>query len=184
MAPTDAPSVSIGPFVSETDEAERDREKQETRRLLYVALTRARDRLYLSSALKDGTLVPGRGSLAEVLPESIKELFGRAATVFEAVRHDWMDRRVGALLRVEDLQDSRESGGPCSRLPLSGTSLRTRPARFGPIGEAPADQTFGYGMARGSFRQASRGARQNWKRHDRRAGPPLASGEFEVDRPG
>ena len=75
----DAPSVSIGPFVSETDEAERDREKQETRRLLYVAVTRARDRLYLSSPLKDGVLAPGRGSLAEVLPESIKNLFNPAS---------------------------------------------------------------------------------------------------------
>jgi ATP-dependent helicase/nuclease subunit A len=77
------PSVSVGPFVSETDEAERDREKQETRRLMYVALTRARDRLYLSSALKDGVLQPGRGSLAEVLPDSLKQLFGRAATAFD-----------------------------------------------------------------------------------------------------
>ena len=77
------PSVSVGPFVSETDEAERDREKQETRRLMYVALTRARDRLYLSSVLKDGVLQPGRGSLAEVLPESLKQLFGRAATAFD-----------------------------------------------------------------------------------------------------
>ena len=71
-------SVSVGPFVSELDEADRAREKHETRRLLYVAFTRARDRLYLASALKDGTLAPGRGSLAEVLPESIKALFGRA----------------------------------------------------------------------------------------------------------
>ena len=78
------PSVSVGPFVSETDEAERDREKQETRRLLYVALTRARDRLYLSSVLKDGLLQPGRGSLADVLPDSLKALFGRAAGAFEA----------------------------------------------------------------------------------------------------
>ena len=78
------PSVSIGPFMSETDEAEREREKQETRRLLYVALTRARDRLYLSSSLKDGALQPGRGSLAEVLPESLKPLFARAATAFDA----------------------------------------------------------------------------------------------------
>ncbi|MDQ3213485.1 MAG: UvrD-helicase domain-containing protein, partial [Acidobacteriota bacterium] len=76
------PSVSVGPFVSETDEAEREREKHETRRLLYVALTRARDRLYFSSLLKDGILVPGRGSLAEVLPDSMRELFGRAATSF------------------------------------------------------------------------------------------------------
>ncbi len=79
------PSVSVGPFVSDSDEAEREREKHETRRLLYVALTRARDRLYLSSVLKDGVLQPGRGSLAEVLPDSLKQLFPRAATAFEAV---------------------------------------------------------------------------------------------------
>jgi ATP-dependent exoDNAse (exonuclease V) beta subunit len=50
---------------------------------MYVALTRARDRLYLSSVLKDGVLQPGRGSLAEVLPDSLKQLFGRAATAFD-----------------------------------------------------------------------------------------------------
>jgi ATP-dependent helicase/nuclease subunit A len=82
--PEGEPSVSIGPFVSETDEVEREREKEETRRLLYVATTRARDRLYLSSTLKDGTLVPGRGSLAEVLPDSLKKLFAHASTAFEA----------------------------------------------------------------------------------------------------
>jgi len=71
-------SVSVGPFVSELDEADRAREKHETRRLLYVAFTRARDRLYLASALKEGALVAGRGSLAEVLPDSIKALFVRA----------------------------------------------------------------------------------------------------------
>jgi len=71
-------SVTVGPFVSEMDEAERLREKHETKRLLYVALTRARDRLYLASALKDGAMVPGRGSLAEVFPQSMKDLFARA----------------------------------------------------------------------------------------------------------
>ncbi len=60
------------------DEADREREKHETRRLLYVAATRARDRLYLSSALKEGAVVPGRGSLGEVLPASIKELISKA----------------------------------------------------------------------------------------------------------
>ena len=71
-------SITVGPFVSEMEEAERQREKHETKRLLYVALTRARDRLYLASALKDGALVPGRGSLAEVFPQSMKDLFARA----------------------------------------------------------------------------------------------------------
>ena len=81
----DEPSVSIGPFVSDTDEAEKERERHETRRLLYVALTRARDRLYLASTLKEGAFVPGRGSLAEVLPESLKVFFAGAANVFEEV---------------------------------------------------------------------------------------------------
>jgi len=78
------PSVSVGPFTSDADELERGREKHELRRLLYVAVTRARDRLYLSSVLKKGKIAPGPGSLAEVLPASIKELFERAATAFDA----------------------------------------------------------------------------------------------------
>ncbi|HSC25994.1 MAG TPA: UvrD-helicase domain-containing protein [Vicinamibacterales bacterium] len=80
VASGDTPSVSVGPFVSDADEADRERERHETRRLLYVAFTRARDRLYLSSALKDGVLAPGRGSLAEVLPDSMRAVFARAAT--------------------------------------------------------------------------------------------------------
>ncbi len=71
-------SVTVGPFVSEMDEAERQREKHEIKRLLYVALTRARDRLYLATALKDGVMAPGRGSLGEVLPPSIRALFAAA----------------------------------------------------------------------------------------------------------
>jgi ATP-dependent helicase/nuclease subunit A len=70
--------VAVGPFISETDELERSREREETKRLLYVALTRARDRLYLCSVLKDGVMQPGRGSLAEVLPDSLKALFAAA----------------------------------------------------------------------------------------------------------
>ena len=76
------PAVAVGPFASDVDEAERIRDKHELRRLLYVALTRARDRVYFSAALKEGTLVAGRGSLAEVLPPSVCGLFARAATVF------------------------------------------------------------------------------------------------------
>jgi ATP-dependent helicase/nuclease subunit A len=71
--------VSVGPFVSESDEAERFREREETKRLLYVALTRARDRLYLGTTLKDGSFSSGRGSLGDVLPDSFKTVFVRAA---------------------------------------------------------------------------------------------------------
>jgi ATP-dependent helicase/nuclease subunit A len=78
-------SVSVGPFISETDELERERERHETRRLLYVALTRGRDRLYLASTLKDGALVPGRGSLAEVLPDSLRRFLAHALTILPGV---------------------------------------------------------------------------------------------------
>ena len=46
----------------------RRREREETKRLLYVALTRARDRLYLGTVAQGWWIQPGRGSLAEVLP--------------------------------------------------------------------------------------------------------------------
>jgi ATP-dependent helicase/nuclease subunit A len=72
--------VAVGDFESEADEDGGAREREETKRLLYVAMTRARDRLYLGSALKDGRIQPGRGSLAEVLPPTLLERFGDAAT--------------------------------------------------------------------------------------------------------
>jgi ATP-dependent helicase/nuclease subunit A len=75
----EAPSVAVGDFQSEADEDHRAREQEETKRLLYVALTRARDRLYVSTVLKDGKVQPGRGSLAEVLPPALIEAMNTAA---------------------------------------------------------------------------------------------------------
>ena len=60
--------MAIADYQSEADEDAQAREREETKRLLYVALTRARDRLYLSAAVKDGVCRIGRGSLGEVLP--------------------------------------------------------------------------------------------------------------------
>src|SRR4029077_12894154 len=68
-------SVAIADYQSEADEDARARDREETKRLLYVALTRARDRLYLSATLKDGTFRPGTGSLGEVLPASVRSRF-------------------------------------------------------------------------------------------------------------
>jgi ATP-dependent exoDNAse (exonuclease V) beta subunit len=42
-------------------------------------VTRARDRLYLGTVLKDGVVQPGRGSLAEVLPASLIARFAEAS---------------------------------------------------------------------------------------------------------
>ena len=74
-----APAVSIGAFQSEADEEERVRDREETKRLLYVASTRARDRLYLGAQVAQGRFKPGGGSLGEVLPESLQRLFVSAA---------------------------------------------------------------------------------------------------------
>jgi ATP-dependent helicase/nuclease subunit A len=68
-------SVAIADYQSEADEDAQAREREESKRLLYVALTRARDRLYLSGALKDGVCRFGRGSLGEVLPAGVKSRF-------------------------------------------------------------------------------------------------------------
>src|SRR5205814_9516868 len=72
-------SVAVGDFRSDADEDDAAKETEETKRLLYVALTRARDRLYLGSVLKDGAFAAGRGSLGDVLPDSLKALFVAAA---------------------------------------------------------------------------------------------------------
>jgi ATP-dependent exoDNAse (exonuclease V) beta subunit len=73
------PAVSVGTLRFEADEEEKRRDREETKRLLYVAVTRARDRLYLATALgADGRLVAAPGSLAEVLPRSFSAVFGTA----------------------------------------------------------------------------------------------------------
>jgi ATP-dependent helicase/nuclease subunit A len=72
-------SVAIADYQSEADEDSVAREREETKRLLYVALTRARDRLYLSGSVGSNGFKPTRGALGEVLPVPIRALFARAA---------------------------------------------------------------------------------------------------------
>jgi ATP-dependent helicase/nuclease subunit A len=72
-------SVAVADYQSEADEDASARDREETKRLLYVALTRARDRLYLAGAAANGQFRPTRGSLGEVLPASLKALFVQAA---------------------------------------------------------------------------------------------------------
>ena len=104
--------VSVGPFVSESDEEERFREREETKRLMYVALTRARDRLYMATVLKDGALAMGRGSLADVLPDSVRGLFARAAQEpGDAVTWTAQSGREYRVRVCRDLPPQRESGG-------------------------------------------------------------------------
>ena len=81
------PSVSVAPFRSAADRDQRGRELEETKRLLYVAATRARDRLYLSATLTGGTIKAGAGSLAAVVPPALLEQL--ASGVAEGRRTTW-----------------------------------------------------------------------------------------------
>jgi ATP-dependent helicase/nuclease subunit A len=63
-------AVVIGGLTGQRDVAQLEAEREEAKRLLYVSLTRARDRLYLAAALRDGGFRPGHGSLGEVLPRA------------------------------------------------------------------------------------------------------------------
>jgi ATP-dependent exoDNAse (exonuclease V) beta subunit len=72
------PSVAIADYQSEADEDTQAREREESKRLLYVALTRARDRVYFSASVQEGKCRMGRGSLGEVLPDQVKALFVQA----------------------------------------------------------------------------------------------------------
>jgi ATP-dependent helicase/nuclease subunit A len=73
------PAIAVADFQSEADEETQARDREETKRLLYVALTRARDRLYLSATVQKGVCRPGRGSLGEVMPRSLVDLFVNVA---------------------------------------------------------------------------------------------------------
>ena len=81
VTPEEEPIVAVGDFESEADEDAAARDREETKRLLYVAVTRARDRLYLGSVLgRDGAFQAGRGGLGEALPAGLRQVFTAAAT--------------------------------------------------------------------------------------------------------
>jgi ATP-dependent helicase/nuclease subunit A len=74
------PMVGIGEHETDADADADARDAEESKRLLYVALTRARDRVYLAGVTDDsGRLVAAKGSLARYLPESLLLAFGAAA---------------------------------------------------------------------------------------------------------
>jgi ATP-dependent helicase/nuclease subunit A len=84
------PLVSIDGMLDEADAEVRGRDREETKRLMYVAVTRARDRLYLAASLKDGALRCGRGSLAELLPDSLRNTIVEARHQAAGGRVEWV----------------------------------------------------------------------------------------------
>jgi ATP-dependent exoDNAse (exonuclease V) beta subunit len=129
-------SVSVGDFISDADEDLKARDREETKRLLYVALTRARERLYLSVVLSNGRVQPGRGSLAEVLPQSMSEAMAAARSVVEEQETTWMAPggrahrfRVLPLSQVADRVPQRVGGVIEGVAPAASVDL------FGPIAD-------------------------------------------------
>jgi ATP-dependent helicase/nuclease subunit A len=84
------PRVTVGERrLGDEDEAEA-RDLEETKRLMYVAMTRGRDRLYLcATRSQDGRFAPGRGALGRVLPASLRALFDRLPAAPEGPA-DWL----------------------------------------------------------------------------------------------
>ena len=73
VSAADEIAVSVGTFASAADDDQADRDREEVKRLLYVAVTRARDRLYLATTLDErGRFTVMRGGLADVLPPDLR----------------------------------------------------------------------------------------------------------------
>jgi ATP-dependent helicase/nuclease subunit A len=81
--------LSIGDFQSDADQDTKVKDREETKRLLYVAVTRARDRVFLASEVKDGRFRAFGGSLGDVIPVSLRTLFETASLSPTAPAHNW-----------------------------------------------------------------------------------------------
>ena len=129
-------SVSIENFLSEQDTLEPELEREETKRLLYVALTRARDRLYLSAAAKDGTVKMGPHSLGQSLPPSLQQQVAGRGDAADGERLAWTGRSATHVLRVARRAEPRAGSRPAgaARTP----ALRRVGRTAGPVRRSPA----------------------------------------------
>ena len=118
-------SVSVGDFLSGADEDAAAREREEIKRLLYVAMTRARDRLYFASVLKEARLAPGRGSLAEVMPLTFLDLFSALPSAPDGEEIEWRSASGGVhRFRVCAGSDAPTPAQPdTARVPLEDFSM-------------------------------------------------------------
>jgi ATP-dependent exoDNAse (exonuclease V) beta subunit len=86
--PDDESAVVFGS--NDATALEDQRDEEELRRLLYVACTRARDRLYLAAELDArGQVRRGARSLGNLLPATLLTAFAQVAATPEADRIDW-----------------------------------------------------------------------------------------------
>jgi len=126
------PSVSIGDYLSDADADLVEREREETKRLLYVAITRARDRLYLSGVVTGRRFNRGRGSLAEILPASLTDLLTAAADDDGPETLEWSGNTGGHVFAVCRAITPVRCIASLPGFALEGSD-------FGVIGDVPAD---------------------------------------------
>lgn len=132
------PAVTIWPFRSEADENERQRELEETKRLLYVAVTRARDRLYLSSLVEADHPKFNRGSLGEVLPGGLASVFEGAVSTRAGSQVQWRGQSgVEHLFRVCRPAGEIESDETVKRIVPSPAPLKASDDNFSPLQYRP-----------------------------------------------
>ena len=112
-------SVSIENFLSEEDTLEPELEREETKRLLYVALTRARDRLYLSAAAREGTVKMGPQSLGQSLPLSLQQQIQGVATRTNGERLAWTGRSATHVIRVARVAGDTPAAASVDTLPAA-----------------------------------------------------------------
>ena len=94
---------------------EERRETEELRRLLYVAVTRARDRLYLAAELDSrGRLRKSTRSLASLLPDGLAEAFSAAAASPDAGEVAWTSGDASFAFRVCRPADVIQSLAPAA----------------------------------------------------------------------
>lgn len=96
----DEPIVGIARYEPGATEAEQAREREESKRLMYVAVTRARERLYLSAAaqVRPRRIAAGPASLGSVCPPSLIEALQSAYDAGHDVT--WQGERHAHHLRV------------------------------------------------------------------------------------
>lgn len=135
------PMVGIGEHESEADADADAREAEESKRLLYVALTRARDRLYLAATTTtDGRFAPGRGSLGRLLPPTLQLLLSAQD---EAVVRQWTGPTGTHAIRVvppagDTPREWRAAPAPA---PVDAFDVAPLPADGTPRVAATADST-------------------------------------------
>jgi ATP-dependent exoDNAse (exonuclease V) beta subunit len=105
--------LSVGDFQSEADRDAKAKDREETKRLLYVALTRARDRLYLASEVKEARWRAFGGSLGDILPAGIKARFEAASMVPAPETTEWVaESGQSHVFRVCPASSAAPAGSP------------------------------------------------------------------------